>query len=130
MTAEYRFPLRVYYEDTDASGVAYHAGYLRWLERARTEWLRGLGYGQERLRLEEGVAFTVSTVEIEYRKPARLDDDLEVQTRVAELRRASVIFEQVLVRVADAAVLTTARVRVACVDASTFRPKALPPGIF
>jgi len=122
------FPIRVYYEDTDASGVAYHANYLRWFERARTEWLRARGYGQERLRVEEGVAFTVSTIEVEYRKPARLDDELQVQTRVAELRRASLIFEQSLLR-ADGQLLSTARVRIACVDAATFRPKALPPGI-
>jgi acyl-CoA thioester hydrolase len=124
------WPIRVYYEDTDASGVAYHANYLRWFERARTEWLRGKGYGQERLRLEAGVAFTVSTIEIEYRKPARLDDELVVRTRVAELRRASVIFEQVLERIGGGESLTTARVRIACVDAATFRPKALPPGLF
>ncbi len=128
MTTECCWPIRVYYEDTDASGVAYHANYLRWLERARTEWLRGQGYGQERLRLELGVAFTVSTLEIEYRKPARLDDELEVRTRIAELRRASLIFEQSLSRAGET--LTTARVRIACVDAATFRPKALPPGLF
>jgi acyl-CoA thioester hydrolase len=122
------FPLRVYYEDTDASGVAYHANYLRWFERARTEWLRAKGYGQEQLRLDAGVAFTVSTIEVEYRKPARLDDELQVQTRVAELRRASLIFEQSLLR-ADGLLLATARVRIACVDAATFRPKALPPGV-
>lgn len=124
------FLVRVYYEDTDASGVAYHANYLRWFERARTEWLRGRGYGQENLRLDAGVAFTVSSLEIEYRKPARLDDELRVQTRIAELRRASLIFEQVLLRVGGGETLTTARVRIACVDAATFRPKALPAGLF
>ncbi|MDM4771721.1 tol-pal system-associated acyl-CoA thioesterase [Solimonas sp. SE-A11] len=127
--SEYRWPIRVYYEDTDASGVVYHANYLRWFERARTEWLREKGYGQERLRLEAGVAFTISTIEIGYLKPARLDDELQVQTRVVELRRASLIFEQSLLR-DDGQVLTTARVRIACVDAATFRPKALPSGLF
>jgi len=123
------FPVRVYYEDTDASAVAYHANYLRWFERARTEWLRGRGYGQEALRVEAGVAFTVSKIEIDYRKPARLDDALEVHTRIAELRGASLIFEQRLCRPGSAEALTTARVRVACVDAVTFRPKALPAGL-
>ncbi|HEY0917496.1 MAG TPA: tol-pal system-associated acyl-CoA thioesterase [Solimonas sp.] len=128
MTAETTWPIRVYYEDTDASGVTYHANYLRWFERARTEWLRGKGYGQERLRLEAGVAFTISSIEIEYRKPARLDDELVVRTRVVELRRASLIFEQTLLG-DGGQILTTARVRIACVDAATFRPKALPPGL-
>ncbi|HSW12699.1 MAG TPA: tol-pal system-associated acyl-CoA thioesterase [Solimonas sp.] len=123
------WPIRVYYEDTDASAVAYHANYLRWFERARTEWLRGRGYSQETLRVDAGVAFTVSTVEIEYRKPARLDDELEVRTQVVELRRASLIFEQQLRRRGSDELLTTARVRVACVDAATFRPKGMPDGL-
>lgn len=126
---DFVLPLRVYYEDTDASAVAYHASYLRWFERARTEWLRGRGYSQELLRVDAGVAFTVSKIEIEYRKPARLDDQLEVLTRVAELRRASLIFEQELRRAGAVEVLAFARSRVACVDAATFRPKGLPAGL-
>lgn len=120
------WPLRVYWEDTDASGVVYHANYLRWFERARTEWLRDKGYDQERLRTEQGVAFTVAGLEIRYLRPARLDDALEVEVSVTESRRASLVFGQVIRRVGDATVLSEATVRVGCVDAATFRPKAIP----
>ncbi len=121
-----RFQFRVYYEDTDASGVAYHANYLRWFERARTEWLRSLRVGQERLRLELGVAFTVADLSIEFRRPARLDDALEVVTVIGQLRRASIEFQQVLTRPADGQRLAQARVRVGCVNAESFRPQAIP----
>ncbi|NKF24180.1 tol-pal system-associated acyl-CoA thioesterase [Solimonas marina] len=119
-------PIRVYYEDTDVSGVVYHANYLRYFERARTEWLRGLGLGQERLMAELGVAFTVAGMEIDFRLPARLDDALQVRSEVVQVRRASLVFEQTLVRPPETAVLTRARVRVGCVDAKRFRPMALP----
>jgi acyl-CoA thioester hydrolase len=121
-------PVRVYYEDTDASGVAYHANYLRWFERGRTEWLRSRGYGQEDLRLREGIAFTLASLQIDYLKPARLDDLLDVVTRIGELKRASVVFEQWLQRAGSDQVLARLTARAACVDAATFRPKPLPPG--
>ncbi len=121
-----RFQFRVYYEDTDASGVAYHANYLRWFERARTEWLRSLAVGQERLRLELGVAFTVADLSIEFRRPARLDDALEVITVIGQLRRASIEFQQALTRPVDGLRLAQARVRVGCVSAESFRPQAIP----
>lgn len=127
MTTEYRLPVRVYYEDTDASAVAYHASYLRWFERARTEWLRAQGLGQEQLRIEEGVAFTLASIQVDYRRPARLDDELEVVTRVTSQRKASIEFEQRVRRARDGEELTVARVRVGCVDATSFRPRALPP---
>lgn len=121
------WPLRIYYEDTDVSGVVYHANYLRYFERARTEWLRALGCSQESLRVEDGVAFTVSELQIAFRQPARLDDALEATVEVSELRRASLRFTQ---RLRDAArpdrLLATADVRVACVDATSFKPRALP----
>lgn len=124
--SRFDFPVRVYYEDTDVSGVVYHANYLRYFERARTEWLRALGIGQEQLMQQLGVAFTVANLEIDYRSPARLDDELEVQTTVPQIRRASLGFEQTLRRTGQAAVLARARVRVACVDSRQFRPVALP----
>jgi len=128
--SEHLWPLRVYYEDTDASGVAYHANYLRWFERARTEWLRAQGYGQEQLRTELGVAFTVAGLEIAYLRPARLDDELEVVTMVAERRRASLRFEQQLRRPGQpGAVLARVSVRVACVDAGRFKPCAMPEAL-
>lgn len=122
-------PIRVYYEDTDASGVVYHASYLRFFERARTEWLRALGYSQQRLVAELAVAFTVSTMSLRFLSPARLDDELEVGAVVVERRHASLVFDQQLRRVADRCVLAMARVRVACVDSKRFRPRALPPAL-
>ncbi|MBL6750716.1 MAG: tol-pal system-associated acyl-CoA thioesterase [Nevskia sp.] len=124
---DFIWPIRVYYEDTDVSGVVYHAAYLCYLERARTEWLRAQGYSQEQLRTELGVAFTVSELEIRFRKPARLDDALEATVTVSGRGRASLEFEQSLRFAGDPGqVLTTARVRVACVDAHRFKPCALP----
>jgi acyl-CoA thioester hydrolase len=127
----FAWPIRVYYEDTDLSGVVYHASYLRFLERARTEWLRALGFSQERLKNEMGVVFTVAGMEIDFRRPARLDDLLEATVALEGRKRASLNFVQTLRRADDAAmVLTQARVRVACVSMATFKPCALPGGIF
>jgi acyl-CoA thioester hydrolase len=122
--AEFRWPVRVYYEDTDAGGVVYHTGYIRYFERARTEWLRALGYSQQRLAQEEGVLFTVVDLAIRFRRPARLDDLLEVVT-TAEVAGASVNFRQA-VHGTDGTVLADGEVRVACVDAVRFRPRRLP----
>lgn len=125
------WPIRVYYEDTDMSGVVYHASYLRFLERARTEWLRALGFSQERLKDELGVVFTVAGMELEFRRPARLDDALEATVEIEGRKRASLNFVQTLRRAEDASqVLTQARVRAACVEMNTFRPCALPGEIF
>ena len=123
--AEFIWPLRVYYEDTDVSGVVYHANYLRWFERARTEWLRARGLGQEQLRVQHGIAFTVAGLQIDYLRPARLDDELEVVTVVEQARRASLVFAQSLRRPAGELLARTS-VRVGCVDAANFRPRGLP----
>jgi acyl-CoA thioester hydrolase len=120
----FSWPVRVYYEDTDAGGVVYHTGYIRYFERARTEWLRALGYSQKQLAEEEGVLFTVVDLTIQYRKPARLDDLLEVRTR-ARVGGASVDFSQEVVA-ADGAVLAAGQVRVACVEAGSLRLRRLP----
>ncbi|MDD3762590.1 MAG: tol-pal system-associated acyl-CoA thioesterase [Nevskiales bacterium] len=125
MNGPSQLKVRVYYEDTDASGVVYHARYLHWLERGRTEWLRQLGLEQHRLREQFGVVFTVARLEIEYGKPARLDQELIVNTTVGERRRASLVFAQDIVD-ADGGRLTRASVTVACVDATRFRPARLP----
>lgn len=125
--SEFIWPIRVYYEDTDVSGVVYHANYLRWFERARTEWLRTLGVSQEVLRVDHGVAFTVAGLEIAYLRPARLDDELAVHTVVSEMKRASLRFEQSVYRAqAPEQILARTAVRVACVDAKIFKPRALP----
>lgn len=125
--ATFRWPLRVYYEDTDLSGVVYHANYLKFFERARTEWLRALGLSQERLRDEVQVVFTVSRVDVAFLKPARLDDELDATVTVSIARRASLEMTQELrERKAGGRLLATATVRVACVDSRSFKPVALP----
>jgi acyl-CoA thioester hydrolase len=121
---EFRWTVRVYYEDTDAGGVVYHTGYIRFFERARTEWLRALGYSLHQLAEEKRVLFTVVDLAIRYRKPARLDDLLEVVTQ-AKVAGASVLFTQV-VQGPQGDVLAEGEVRVACVDAQTFRPLRMP----
>ena len=130
MADTFTWRVRVYYEDTDASGVVYHAAYLRFLERARTEWLRALGQGQERLRLDTGIAFTVANLEIDFVKPARLDDDLDVTVDVELVRGASLKLNQTVLRRSDATLLTRARVRVGCVEAASFKPCPSPAGMF
>lgn len=117
--------IRVYWEDTDAGGVVYHAQYLAFMERARTEWMRAQGFGQELLRQEHGLQFVVRSMEIDFRRPARLDDLLEVGCALVECRRASAVFDQAVRRGDE--VLATARVRVAAVDVEGFRPVAITP---
>ena len=120
----FTLPLRVYYEDTDAAGVVYYANYLRFCERARTEWLRELGFAQQALLDEAGIAFVVRSVQADYLRPARLDDALQVHTRIGALRRASILFEQE-VRRADE-ILFTAAVLVACIDWQRQKPTPIP----
>lgn len=123
----FTWPVRVYYEDTDATGVVYHANYLRYFERARTEWLRALGVAQQELRGQSGVVFTLANLEVDYLRPARLDDDLLVTVAVEHLRRASLTFSQAVhLRNDPDAPLARARARVACVDEHGFRPCPLP----
>ncbi|MHB1359348.1 MAG: tol-pal system-associated acyl-CoA thioesterase [Rhodocyclaceae bacterium] len=119
--------VRVYYEDTDAGGVVYYANYLKYLERARTELLRGLGFEQRQLAGQVGLAFAVRSLSVEYLKPARLDDQLAVATTVESLGRAQVIFAQ-SVRRADE-ILLTATVRVACLDLARGKATAMPQSL-
>jgi tol-pal system-associated acyl-CoA thioesterase len=126
----FELPVRVYWADTDAGGVVYHSNYLDYCERARTEWLRERGFSQQRLAGEEGVLFTVADLAIEFRRPARLDDLLKVRTVANSSGRATVEFVQEIWREEPSAeLLATARVRVACVDAASFRPRRLPASI-
>ena len=125
--AVFRWPVRVYYEDTDAAGVVYYANYLKFLERARTEWLRAAGFEQTALRDEHDIVFVVRAVNIDYAAPARFNDALEV-TVVVNLVRGSVI-ELAQTVCAGAAVLVTALVRVVCVNTLTFRPVRIPLSI-
>lgn len=123
------WPVRVYYEDTDAGGVVYHTSYIRFLERARTEWLRNLGYSQLRLKEEMGLLFSVVSLEIQYRLPARLDDLLLVRSTVNDGGGATVHFEQVIHRGEEQQELVRGKVVVACLDAATFKPRRLPDSL-
>ncbi|HNU11406.1 MAG TPA: tol-pal system-associated acyl-CoA thioesterase [Rubrivivax sp.] len=120
----HRHRVRVYWEDTDAGGVVYYANYLKFLERARTEWLRELGIGQQALKDAVGALFVVVEVQVFYRLPARLDDELEADVAVAEAGRASFLLSQQVRRGAE--LLVEARVRIGCVDAATMRPRRIP----
>ncbi|MCA1977722.1 MAG: tol-pal system-associated acyl-CoA thioesterase [Thiobacillus sp.] len=121
------WPVRVYWEDTDAGGVVYYANYLKFLERARSEWLRALGFEQDALRDHEGIVFVVRRVEIDYLAPARFNDALEVSVTLAGLGRASLEIEQAILR--GPTRLAAARVKLACVDAVKFKPAKIPPSI-
>ena len=120
----FSFPIRVYWEDTDAGGVVYHGSYVRFLERARTEWLRAGGVGQQDLRAAEDVVLAIRDMTLDFRSPARLDDELQVSVVMTERRAASLVVAQEISR--GDRVLVTATVRVACLAASTFRPRPLP----
>jgi acyl-CoA thioester hydrolase len=119
------FPARVYWEDTDAGGVVYHAQYLAFMERARTEWLRAHGWGQELLRAEHDLVFVVRAMTIDFRQPARLDDALQVSVAVQTCKRASVVLVQTIER--EGVRLIDAEVRIAALGARDFRPKPIPP---
>jgi acyl-CoA thioester hydrolase len=121
----FRWPIRVYWEDTDAGGVVYHASYLRFMERARSEWMRALGVDQSAFRQATGLAFMVRDMQIDFLRPALLDDELSVTVEVKERRAASILFAQTITR-ADGSSLIRARVRVACVDIERMRAAAIP----
>jgi acyl-CoA thioester hydrolase len=119
---------RVYWEDTDAGGVVYHSNYLRFLERARTEWLRARGYSQSLIQAESGLVFTVVSIEAHFRRAAKLDDLLCISCEPAIDGGASLRFVQAIRRNApDGELLLDAVVRVACVSAAGFQPRRLPP---
>ena len=122
----FRHAQRVYWDDTDGGGVVYHGSYVRMLDRARAEWLHALGVGQQALR-EADVVLAVRSMALDFRKPARLDDALAITVRLEDLRPASLEVAQELSRAGEG--LLTARVRLACLTASTFRPRALPEAL-
>lgn len=131
MKEEFFWPVRVYYEDTDAGGVVYYANYLKFLERGRTECLRSLGFEQDVLRSEHGILFVVAGVDIQYRRAARFNDQLHVSVMVTEIGKSKLVFAQRVHRHApDGELLVTATVRVACVQADTFRPCAMPDALY
>jgi acyl-CoA thioester hydrolase len=122
------WPVRVYYEDTDAGGVVYYANYLKFFERARTEMLRAMGYEQDELIANEGIIFVVRFVQADYLRSARFNEQLQVSAKVSLAKKASLTFEQVITRGDE--VLCKGSVRIACLDAQTMRPKAIPETLF
>ena len=126
---EFSWPVRVYYEDTDSGGVVYYANYLKFFERARTECLRRWGYEQDILREESGILFAVSNLTISYDKPAVFNDELEIKTSILKLGRASILFDQEIVRSDNGEHLCKAQVKIACLNAERFSAQAIPEEI-
>lgn len=128
------WPVRVYYEDTDSGGLVYYANYLKFMERARTESLRNIGIEQESLRQTQGIIFAVRSIMVDYLRPAHLDDYLWVSAQLSELGKASLTFEHLIVRgsahatptILNQETLSKGLVKIACLDAKTLRPRALP----
>ena len=120
--------MRVYYEDTDSAGIVYHASFLRFMERARTEWLRGLGFDLPALKNEHEVLFSVSRLRIDYLRPAKFNDMLDVSLRLTRLGGASLLLDQNVLRT-PRELLCRAEVRIACVDATTLQPRPIPQAV-
>jgi acyl-CoA thioester hydrolase len=135
MPMAFELPLRIYWEDTDAGGIVFYANYLKFFERARTEWLRSLGINQQALREATGGIFVVSEANLKYHRPARLDDELVVTARLQEAGRASItIAQQALAKPepasgAQAPLLCEGLIRVGWVDAATLKPTRMPPHV-
>lgn len=129
----YHWPVRVYYEDTDAGGVVYHSQYLNFMERARTEWLRHLGFHQTHLRDDLNILFVVHSMQISFKKPAKFDDMLEVRNQLIQLGRGSFTCKQTIFLISELSntpqVLIEADVKIACVNAKTFKPTGIPAHI-
>lgn len=134
-SGEFSWPVRVYYEDTDSGGVVYYANYLKFMERARTELLRSVGYEQDQLQQELGIIFAVHSANIRYKKPARFNDELNVITSITSLGKASIHFKQSVYleasHHADATtgLLSDAEVKIACLNATKFTPQSIPASI-
>lgn len=137
--ADFRWPVRVYYEDTDNGGVIYYANYLKFMERARTEWLRARGVEQDRLAQQQGLIFAVRSAQLDYLKPGRFNQLLSVSVAVAQTGRASLSFDQRVMLVnenslltegeADGLLLCQGKIKIACLDASSLKPRAIPISI-
>ena len=124
MPSVFTWPVRVYYEDTDAGGIVFYANYLKFFERARTEWLRAAGIGQQDLIDSDNAGFVVKSASIDYHAPARLDDEITLTLHIAKLGRASVQFAQKAYK--GDQLLVEASVKVGCVDLASVRPRSLP----
>jgi acyl-CoA thioester hydrolase len=131
MNPEFTWDVRIYYEDTDTGGVVFYANYLKFFERARTEWLRALGIGQQSLAKSHFVMFVVKSTAVDYHAPAKLDDELKLSVVVERLGRASVQFVQEAWRIdgEQRQLLATGHIKVGCVDTETFRPCPIPDDV-
>ncbi len=127
MKQRFNWPVRVYYEDTDAGGVVFYANYLKFYERARTEMLRVLGFEQDVLIEEQNILFVVKSVQIDYLKPGRFNDLLSVSAEVQQIKRASMVFHQEIKR--ETVLLSRAEIKIACLDAVQMKPKIIPQEI-
>jgi acyl-CoA thioester hydrolase len=126
-SATFRWPVRVYYEDTDLAGLVYYANYLRFMERARTEWLRAFGFEQTELREQWGIVFAVRSVTLDYLRPAVFNDELTVTVESVTARGSRIRLAQRVLRAADA--LTVGRIEVACLDMRSLRPARIPQSV-
>jgi acyl-CoA thioester hydrolase len=125
----FEFPIRVYWEDTDAGGIVFYANYLKFFERARTEWLRALGIEQSRLRETTGGIFVVGETAVRYHRPARLDDELLVTAAIQETGRASLIIAQQAFLRGSRTLLAEGTIRIGWVEAESLKPARIPPTI-
>ncbi len=123
----FSFPVRVYFEDTDSGGVVYHSNYLKFMERSRTEWLRCIGIDQRHLKYEEHIMFVVHRIDIQYKLPARFNDDLVVKSELIEIGSSKIEFRQMIYR--DEEMLIDAHVDIACIDSEKFKPVRIPSAV-
>ena len=123
---EFSWPVRVYYEDTDNGGVVYYANYLKFMERARTEYLRSHGFEQDELAEDKGIIFAVRSVSVDYLRPARFNDLLQVSAGIIKCGKASIVFEQTVIKNGEQNPLCIGQVKIASLDNKTFRPKPIP----
>lgn len=126
LMSDFNFPIRVYYEDTDSGGVVYHSQYLNFMERARTEWLRNLGFEQDFLREEYQCMFVVKKIEINFIKPARFNDSLRISTQLKKAAFASLYLVQNIINDKTKEMLCSATVKIAAVYPDTFKPRRIP----
>ena len=122
------WPVRIYYEDTDSGGVVYYANYLKFMDRARTEWLRAEGFEQDELIAKENVIFAVRSVQADYLSPARFNEEIVISTRVIKKGKASISVEQIVKRNND--VLCKAIIKIACLNAQSFKPALMPENLY
>ena len=125
---EFTLQVRVYYEDTDAGGVVYHSNYLNFMERARTEWLRHIGFEQHTLIEKDEILFAVRKISIDYHKPALFNELLNIKTRVIQSRRASLVFEQIIFNQSEETICK-AEIKIACLNSNTMKPESIPETI-